>query len=55
MKIITTGPVKHDGEDVEIGATLDLPARQAKSLIDSGAAKWPEKKAKPDDSGEGDQ
>jgi hypothetical protein len=55
MKVITTGPVKHDGEDIEIGTTLDLSVRQAESLIDSGAAKLPEKKPKPDDSGKGEQ
>ena len=45
MKITTTGPVKHDGKDVEIGTTLDLPPRQARDLIDAFAAE-PFSKAK---------
>lgn len=38
MKITTTGPVKHDGKDIEIGDTLDLAPRQARDLIFAGAA-----------------
>jgi len=38
MKIIITQPVRHDGKDVPVGETLDLPNDQANALIDVGAA-----------------
>jgi hypothetical protein len=46
MKIITTAPIKHDGEDIEVGASLDLPERQAHALIEACAAELPAKKVK---------
>lgn len=48
MKIITTAPVKHDGEDIEVGTPLDLPDRQAQALIDANSAERPAAKAKAD-------
>lgn len=48
MKIVTTSPVKHDGEDIDVGTTLDIPDRQANALIEAGAAEIPTKKAKAD-------
>lgn len=60
MKIVTTGPVRHDGEDLEIGTTLDLPHQQARSLIEVGSAEPYSKKVKVekddgDVEGEGDK
>lgn len=48
MKIITTAPVKHDGDDIEIGTTLDIKDRQAQDLIDADSAELPAKKGKVD-------
>jgi len=53
MKIITTAPVKHDGEDIEVGTSLDIKDRQAQDLIDAGAAELPTKKGKGDKEEEG--
>lgn len=55
MKIITTGPVRHDGKDVEIGATLDLSEQQGRDLIETGYAELHSKKAKVEkDGGDGE-
>lgn len=37
-----TSPVEHDGEMHEIGATLTLPAKVAKALVEGGAATYAE-------------
>jgi hypothetical protein len=38
MKVKTIGPVQHDGKDVDLGTTLNLPAKAAQQLVDAGAA-----------------
>lgn len=53
MKITTIGPVDHDGEAIEIGTTLNLPARQAQALIIAQAAEPAGKQAAPEEGGEG--
>lgn len=53
MKITTIGPVNHDGEDIEIGTTLNLPARQARDLINAQAAEPAGKSAQQEEGGEG--
>lgn len=39
MKILTLEPVRHDGEDIEIGTELELTKAQAVALIEAGAAR----------------
>lgn len=38
MKVVITSPVNHDGKDLEVGETPDLPKAQAEALIAAGAA-----------------
>ena len=38
MKIVIISPVNHDGKDLDVGDTPDLPKEQAENLIASGAA-----------------
>ena len=38
MKITILSPVKHDGKDIAIGSSVDIPDEQAVILIESGAA-----------------
>lgn len=55
MKIIITGVVRHDGADLEIGAPVELPDRQAQDLIDVGAAEPVTKKSKVDKDEQGEK
>lgn len=48
MKVKTTSPVRHDGEDVDVGKTIDIDPKQAKELIDAGVAEIPAKSDKAD-------
>lgn len=38
MKIVIVSPVIHDGKQLDIGDTADLPKEQAEALVDAGAA-----------------
>lgn len=38
--VIITDPVRHDGEDLDVGATLELERGPAERLIATGAAEW---------------
>lgn len=38
MKITIISPVQHDGKDLDIGDTPDLPKAAAEALVASGAA-----------------
>lgn len=38
MRITTTAPVKHDGQVLPIGTTIDLPTADAAELVQAGAA-----------------
>lgn len=38
VTVVTTEPIRHDGEDVPVGSPLEVTARQAESLFESGAA-----------------
>ena len=38
MKIVITSPVQHDGKDLGVGDTHDLPKDSAEALIAAGSA-----------------
>ena len=46
MKVKTTSPVRHDGEDIEVGTVLDIDTPQAQELINAGVAEVPAKSEK---------